>query len=176
MNKIFALAAFSALVLLQSACFSDNDLYDPEKQLEDDIQVLQEYFTANNITAQFHNKGLFYVIHEPGAGNIPTAGNILRVNYTGKLLNGVVFDTSYEQVARTAQIFNPSRAYVPFEFRYQTGAVIEGWDIGFQYLKENGRATFYVPSPLAYGAYSPGGLIPDRGNLVFDVHLISVRP
>ena len=176
MNKFFALAAIFAMALLQSSCFRENDLYDPEKQLKEDTQVLQEYFAANDISAQYHNKGLFYVIHEPGAGGIPTAGNILRVNYTGKLLNGQVFDTSYEQVARDAGIFNPNRAYTPYEFRYQTGAVIEGWDIGFQYLKENGRATFYVPSPLAYGAYSPGGIIPDRGILVFDVHLISVRP
>ena len=176
MNKILALTAIFVMVLLQSSCFRENDLYDPQKQVEEDTAVLQEYFAENNISAQYHNKGLFYVIHEPGAGGIPTAGNILRVNYTGKLLDGRVFDTSYEQIARDAGIYNPNRAYVPFEFRYQTGAVIEGWDIGFQYLKENGRATFYVTSPLAYGADSPGGIIPAKGILVFDVHLISVRP
>ena len=175
MNKIFTLTAIFAMVLLQSSCFRENDLYDPQEQIEEDTIILQEYFAANNITAQYHNKGLFYVIHEPGAGGIPTAGNILRVNYTGKLLDGRVFDTSYENIARDAGIFNPNRTYEPFAFRYQTGAVIEGWDIGFQYLKENGRATFYITSPLAYKS-QPSGIIPANGILVFDVHLISVRP
>jgi FKBP-type peptidyl-prolyl cis-trans isomerase FkpA len=176
MNKSFALIGIFTLVLFTSSCFRDNDLYDPNKQVDIDTKILQEYFAANNITATYHNKGLFYVIHEPGAGGIPTAGNILRVNYTGKLLDGRVFDTTNEQIAKDAGIFNPNRTYAPFEYRHMTGAVIEGWDIGFQFLKVNGRATFYITSPLAYGASSPGGIIPPRGILIFDVHLISVRP
>jgi FKBP-type peptidyl-prolyl cis-trans isomerase FkpA len=177
-NSYFVLLLGLIVFGLQS-CFKD-DFYDPEKQLEKDVKTIQKHLQERNITDFiYHNKGLFVVVKEPGSGKIPTAGNRLRVDYKGYLLDGRVFDTSIEQEARNAGIYNPQRNYSPFEFTYLANPkqVIDAWDIGFQYLKENGKATFYVPSPLGYGQYPPqGSIIPNRGILVFDVHLISVNP
>lgn len=174
------LRAFSLIVIgfvLLTACNQDSGLFDPEKQKERDIETLQKHFAEKGLSPQYHNKGLFYIIHEPGSGRIPTAGNTLVVNYTGYFLDGSVFDTNLEQVARTAGIFNPARSYVPFTFRFRDNPprVIEGWDIGFEFLKENGRATLFLTSGLGYGNRSVGS-IPPNSILVFDVELLQVRP
>jgi FKBP-type peptidyl-prolyl cis-trans isomerase len=157
------------------SCNTDSGLFDAEEQMDMEIEQFQAYFAANNLNPQFHNRGLFYLIQEEGAGRIPTSGNTLVVHYKGYFLDGTVFDTSIEQVARDAGLYNPGRTYNPFQFRFKQGAVIQGWDIGFEFLKEGGKATFFVTSALGYGNRAVGS-IPANTPLIFDVELLEVRP
>lgn len=170
-NRIFLIFfLFPALL----ACNTDSGLFDPEEQMDLEIEQFQAYFAANNLSPQFHNRGLFYLIHDEGAGRIPTSGNTLVVHYKGYFLDGTVFDTSMEQAARDAGIYNPSRSYTPIQFSFKRGAVIEGWDLGFEFLKEGGKATFFITSNLAYKD-SGRGSIPPNTPLIFDVELLEVR-
>lgn len=104
--------------------------------------------------------GLMYVINKEGKGSIPANGSTVVVNYTGKLLNGTVFDSSVDRE--------------PIEFAIGTGQVIKGWDEGIALLKEGSSATFVIPSDLAYGEVGAGqGIIPPFATLIFDVELLS---
>ena len=106
--------------------------------------------------------GLQYKIIKPGYGEKPSAESKVKVHYTGKLVDGKVFDSSYPRKK-------------PIEFRLGQGQVIEGWDEGIALLKVGDKARFVIPSYLGYGSSGAGGVIPPDATLVFDVELMDVK-
>ena len=119
---------------------------------------LNQYFKDNNINATSTPSGLYYVTTQSGNGEKPQVGASIKVHYTGKLLDGTVFDSS---VSRNE----------PFQFDLGLGQVIPGWDEGFQLMSKGEKATLYIPYYLAYGS-GGYGVIPPFETLIFDVELI----
>jgi len=103
--------------------------------------------------------GLQYKITKQGAGKQPTAASAVSVHYKGQLVDGKVFDSSYDRGQ-------------PIQFKLNE--VIPGWTEGFQHLKEGSTATLYIPAKLAYGEQGIPGTIPGNSTLIFDVELIKV--
>lgn len=104
--------------------------------------------------------GLKYVTVVEGTGEAPKATDMVTVHYTGRLLDGTVFDSSVERGE-------------PATFPLQ--AVIKGWTEGLQLMKVGGATVFYIPSDLAYGEMgTPGGPIPPNAPLIFEVQLLGV--
>jgi len=128
-----------------------------EKQEDEERQA---YLTANNITVEPTESGLYYIETLEGFGIQPKIFSTVTVHYEGRLLNGEVFDSSYERGE-------------PITFTLGIGQVIAGWDEGIAYMKKGGKATFVIPSNLAYGA-NGNNAIPGYSSLVFDVELIDV--
>jgi FKBP-type peptidyl-prolyl cis-trans isomerase FkpA len=131
-----------------------------------DDKLITEYLAKNNITAQKTASGLYYVISQPGTGANATAGQTVKVMYTGKLLDGKVFDSNIDP-----QFQHPE----PLEFPLGKGNVIPGWDEGIALLNKGAKATLFVPSPLAYGAQGNQGMIAPNSILIFDVELIDFK-
>jgi len=105
--------------------------------------------------------GLQYKVLEEGNGESPSAENIVRVNYEGRLLDGEVFDSSYDRGQ-------------PAEF--PLNQVIPGWTEGVQLMREGATYEFYIPSELAYGARPPqGSPIGPNETLIFKVELLEVK-
>lgn len=103
--------------------------------------------------------GLQYEVEKEGTGAQPTAEDEVTVHYTGKLLDGTVFDSS---VSRGEPATFPLNRVIP------------GWTEGVQLMKEGGKYRFYIPSDLAYGPNGIQGAIPPHATLIFDVELIKV--
>ncbi len=139
-----------------------------------DDELIQEYLSENNIDAQQTESGLYYIITEEGNGESPEQGDTVKVDYAGKLMDGTVFDTSIEEVAKENEMYNEQRPYEPLEFPLGQGRVIPGWDEGLALLNEGAKATFFIPSGLAYGPRQAGAAIPPNSVLVFDVELVDV--
>ncbi|MDO8503874.1 MAG: FKBP-type peptidyl-prolyl cis-trans isomerase [bacterium] len=97
-----------------------------------------------------------------GAGAEAQAGKKVTVNYSGTLLNGTKFDSSYDRG-------------VPFSFNLGAGEVIQGWDLGILEMKVGGKRKLTIPSELGYGTTGAGGVIPPNATLVFEVELLKVK-
>ena len=129
--------------------------------------VLQAYFKKNGIkNAQKTASGLYYVIHKEGTGENPKAGQKVTVNYTGRDLNGKKFDSNVDSAFHHV---------APFDFVLDQHRVIAGWDEGVALLKKGSKATFYIPSVLAYGERGAGAQIPPNSILIFDIELLNIQ-
>ena len=124
-----------------------------EKALRD------QYLLDNGITVEPTASGLYYIETEAGTGKKAVAGTTVSVDYTGRLLDGTVFDSS--------------EGRGPYTFRLGGGQVIRGWDEAIALMSEGGKATLIIPSELAYGSRD-SGTIPPYSTRVFDVELVSV--
>src|SRR5690606_41627452 len=102
-------------------------------------------------------------------------GDTVAVNYTGYVLDGTVFDTSLESVAKESNTFREGFPYQPIEFQVGRGRVIPGWDEGLQYLKEGSKAKLLIPSTLAYGDRKASEVIKANSVLIFDVEVTDVQ-
>lgn len=121
-------------------------------------QQLQDYFTANGIVAMPTQSGLVYVMTEEGNGEKPVDGQNVKVHYTGRLLDGTVFDSSVERGE-------------PIEFPLGVGYVIPGWDEGIKLMSKGEKGVLYIPYYLAYGERDMGKIAP-FSNLIFEVELV----
>lgn len=128
------------------------------EETEKAANELSEYLKTNNINIAPTASGLYVDIHEEGNGETPSKGDIVKVHYTGKLLNDTIFDSSIERDE-------------PIEIPIGIGAVIKGWDEGIMMLSKGAKATLYIPYYLGY-MDRPAGMITPFSNLVFDVELI----
>lgn len=144
------------------------------ERIDAEADTINAYLKANGINAEQTEEGLYYEIIEEGTGATPENGQQVRVNYTGYVLDGTVFDSSIEEDAKEAGLYNPNRPYEPYPFTLGVGEVIQGWDIGIALLKEGGKAKLIVPSPLAYGTRVRSNIIQANSILVFDVELVEI--
>ena len=103
--------------------------------------------------------GLQYEVLESGKGDSPKASDNVEVHYTGKLIDGTVFDSSVERG-------------VPASFGVTQ--VIPGWLEALQLMHEGDKWRLYMPSDLAYGPNGAGGVIGPNMTLIFDVELLRV--
>jgi FKBP-type peptidyl-prolyl cis-trans isomerase len=150
------------LILVLATIIFSIGLYSCKTEAQKETDARNAYLKEHNIKVQPTASGLYYIETKTGTGIQAKKGDIVEVNYTGKFLDGKIFDSSYERNK-------------PIKFTLGKGQVIKGWDEGISYMKEGGKATLIIPSNLAYGA-TGAGTIPPYTTLVFDVELVKVSP
>lgn len=132
-----------------------------KKEGEKNLKEGEDFLAANAskegvmVTAS----GLQYKMINEGEGENPMATSSVTVHYTGKLLDGTVFDSSVERGQPAT---------------FPLNQVIPGWTEGLQLMKPGGKAVFYIPSNLGYGERTMGP-IPGNSVLEFEVELISIN-
>jgi len=137
---------------------------------------LDKYIADHKLVLNTTPAGVKYKITKPSALRKPKIGDTVYVNYTGRLLNGKVFDSSIASVAKEAGLDQPGRPYEPISFPLGTDHIIQGWNDGIALLGTGAKATLYVPSTLGYGERGSGDdLIPPFSTLVFDVELVKIK-
>ena len=104
--------------------------------------------------------GRQYEIVKEGDGPTPNRGDRVTVHYTGKLIDGTVFDSSVERGEPATFGVTP---------------VIPGWGEALQMMKTGSQWRLYIPSKLAYGPNGAGGVIGPNATLIFDVELIKIE-
>ena len=126
-----------------------------EQQANDEFA---SWLEANGVKAQPRESGLIYVCTKKGKGPKPGYKQTVKVHYTGKLLDGTVFDSSVERGE-------------PIAFPLGVNQVIKGWDEGIGLMSKGEKGILYIPYYLAYGPRQTGP-IPAYSNLIFEVELV----
>ena len=134
---------------------------------------IKKYIDDNKLVGTTTASGLFYTITKPGEGDKPAVADTAEVLYTAKYLNGKVFETNIKEVAQKNKTFNPMQQYKAIRIPVGVKGVIPGWDEGLMLLNKGAKATFVIPSKLAYGEQGYQ-IIPPFTPLVFDVELVSI--
>lgn len=121
----------------------------------------KEFLEENGKRAEVKTtpSGLQYEVLKEGDGAQPASTDQVEVHYTGKLIDGTVFDSSEERG-------------VPATFGVTQ--VIPGWVEALQLMKAGSRWRLFIPSQLAYGPNGAGGVIGPNTTLIFDVELLKV--
>ena len=147
-----------------------------QKRKDKELTEANSYLAANKINAIPTGSGLRYLVTKPSVKRKPLAGDTVLVNYTGRILNGKVFDSSIAADAKSAGLDQPGREYKPISVVLGRQQVIPGWDEALLLLNEGSKAKLIIPSSLAYGERGAGQDIPPFSTLIFDVELVQVKP
>lgn len=126
----------------------------------------QKFFDENKNKEGIHttDSGLQYKINQTGSGVQAKLGDMVAVEYEGRLLDGTIFDSSEKYGGK------------PVDFALVEGAIIPGWLEALSLMKEGDEYTVYLPANLGYGMMSPSPDIPANSALVFDIKLVKVTP
>lgn len=129
----------------------------PQLSTDDERLVNQMFPNAHRLPS-----GLRYIVRNPGSGEgTPHLGSTVIAHYSGRLLDGSEFDSSYNRGA-------------PINFRLGMNAVIAGWEEAFGSMHRGEKRTLIIPHWLAYGDKAKGK-IPPRATLIFEVELLDWR-
>ena len=132
-----------------------------ENQKGTDDKLLVEYISSKKINATKSKSGLYTAISKNGAGVNAKAGQFITVHYTGKLLDGTIFDSSVGKD--------------PIEFQLGQGMVIAGWDEGLTNFNKGSKGSILIPSHLGYGPMPAGDKIPANSILIFDIEVVKIK-
>jgi FKBP-type peptidyl-prolyl cis-trans isomerase FklB len=171
-------AGMQAALSGSTPALSDADmkstLQDFQKQMMQQMQAKQDQVASANLAASnaYLTKvasekgvmkitdGLYYKVLTAGKGPMPTANDQVQVNYEGTLINGKVFDSSFQRGKPVT---------------FGVSQVIPGWTKALQQMPVGSTWTLYISPALAYGKFAPPEIGPNQA-LIFKVQLISIVP
>ena len=157
MKKSLYSLLFIAVIVLLPSCKKDNRCR--PKAPASELAQIQAYAAANGINAQPDPSGMYYEIVSMGTGPKASVNSKIVITYTGKLMNGQIFD----------EMVSPNTMEP-----WPLNGLIKGWIIGIPLINKGGHIKLIVPSSLAYGCeqyYS----IPGNSVLFFDIQLVDVQ-
>jgi len=157
-NNNPAMTSEQAMKVVQSY-FMAQQAKEAEKSKQESEKFLAE--NAKKEGVQTLPSGLQYKVITEGKGEKPKANAKVKVNYTGKLINGNVFDAS-----------KPNE---PVSFNLGKNEIIPGWEEGIQLMPVGSKYEFYIPYQLAYGENGYPGVIPPYSTLIFEIELLGIE-
>ncbi len=158
LKELIPSAEFEALMAEQQRQYSE--MIEEMRVNEDSIRL--QYIKDNNITTKPDADGLYIIKTGTTTDTKITRGSNVAVHYTGKLIDGTVFDSSYSRGT-------------PLTLVAGEGQVIKGWDNALLTMNKGEKATLIIPSALAYAERGAGGAIPPYATLIFDIEVVEVQ-
>ena len=156
MRKLTLIMSMACLVFFSGGCLKDNtDCQD--RTVQSEAAQMDVLAMTLGMNATIHPSGIRYEIVSPGSGAVAGNNSAISVKYTGKLIDGTIFDQS-----------TVATPLIPMS------NLIAGWQIGIPLIQKGGKIRLIIPSSLAYGCKGKNP-IPSSAILYFDVELIDVQ-
>lgn len=148
------------------------DSIDAIAQVAKDEKIIAAYLAKNNVKATKAPLGTYVEVLQPGTGNNIDTSSIVKINYTGKTLDGKQFDSNTDPS-------KPSAGPLVVNFTNDPNPnlgthVIQGWQDGMSMLNKGAKARLYIPSSLGYGKQGAGADIAPNTVLMFDVEILDI--
>lgn len=153
----------------------ENFIEEMQQRQKDEPNVIAQYIADNNITTKPNSDGLYVIINKRGNGPKVASGKEVSINYTGRLLDGKIFDSNIESDAKEGGIYDAHRPYQPLTYVVDQMSLISGWNEGVKGLPQGSQVTLIMPSSLGYGAQGAGTYILPYTPLRFDIEIVSVK-
>ncbi len=173
MKKFFAFALAAVLMTGMVSCNGNSETTEATEtteetasdqgvEIKDNLTIGREFLAENakNDSVTQTASGLQYMVLKEGTGAKPGPTDQVTVHYTGRLLDGTVFDSSVDRGEPAT---------------FPLNGVIAGWTEGLQLMSEGAKYRLFIPSELAYGEKGAGEQILPNSTLIFDVELIKVE-
>lgn len=142
---------------------------------EEEAAAIARYMEENQLDIEPEESGIYFIQTKKGSGSKVQQGQTVSVNYTGKLLNGKLFDTNIEEIAKANDQYMPGRDYEPMSFPAGVGQMIPGFDQAVLMMNKGSKATVIIPFALAYGNRAIGNDIPAYSTLVFEIEVTDIQ-
>jgi len=137
-----------------------------QMETQQESKTIEDYLAKNNLHAQKTPSGIYYIMEKQGDGLKAEPGKSVTVNYTGKLLDGKIFDSNVDSSFKHVQ---------PFTFKLGPGSnVIKGWDEGVALFNAGGKGILIIPSTLGWGSRA-NGAIPANSITIFNIEVLKVE-
>jgi len=155
MKKLLFVFPVVLAIFAGDGCIKDSVCQD--KTIQSEQGEIISFAASQGITATAHSSGLYYQVINPGSGPSPTSGSVIVIKYTGKLLNGTIFD---------------DKSTTPVT--YALNGMIQGFQKGMPLIQKGGTIKLIVPSSMGYGCNGFGS-VPGNSILYFEVELTDVQ-
>ena len=142
-----------------------------EKARVAEPELIAAYVQEHGIKAQPNAKGLYVIVNKKGNGPTVAVGREVTLSYTGRLLDGTIFDSSNE--ADCQQAGRP--CHEPLTYVVGQMSLIPGWEEGVMGQPAGSKLQLIIPSAMGYGSQGAGRDIPPYSPLVFDIDILSVK-
>ena len=175
MYKNILSIVLSSFLLLSGFIFQSCNKDDSDEKRADELRLLEQYITNENITVSPTSTGLYYIEQVEGTGDLPQQTDWVEITFTARLVkNNEVVITTDSLTAQNNSIYNQ---YVLYGInRMPINEInIVGLIEGISKMKQGGKARLIFPSTLGFGSIRTGN-IPGYSSLIFDVELHSVIP
>ncbi len=134
-----------------------------ELKRKNESKLIEDYVKKNMPGAVQGQGGVYYQVIKAGSGETIKANQVATIEYTGKFIDGKVFDSSV------------GKPGPKFEVQVGQGAVIPGWEAVLAMMRKGEKALVVIPSSMAYGEQGSGGVIPPFATLVFEMEILDVK-
>ncbi|MFY7811702.1 MAG: peptidylprolyl isomerase, partial [Flavobacterium sp.] len=155
----------------------DKEYYDANKTVIDANKLLIDDLKATGTKLP---SGVIVKTIKQGNGIVPEKDKEVYIHYAGYLENGILFDSSYEDISKTNGKFDENRkagnGYMPFPFPYgKKNGLIPGFIEGLEKMTFNEKTMVYIPANLGYGSNGAGDVIPPNSNICFVIELLDKK-
>ena len=132
------------------------------KKEAEEMQILDEYIKSENISKKPKESGIYIIKLQNGKGKKAEIGKVVTINFTGKYINGKIFDSSIDKGK-------------PLSFKLGNKYVIPAWTEVIQTMREGDKIRLIAPSKTAYGAEGLEDYVPPFTTLIYDIKLLKVK-
>ncbi len=176
MKKTERFRLFGLLGLMSMVIFSCSKVASDEELQTKEQTLLKQYLVTHNITVAPTSSGLYYIPIDTGTGASPSLDSTAVIfNYSIKLIDDRIVSTNIKSIAQVNGIYSSSTFYYPLKYRLAWW--FNGMQQALKMMKEGGKATFILPSSLAYGKEGSSSMgIGSYATVIFYVELIKVIP